>query len=321
MKPLAIHAFFDTRKGHEKQTRGVLQALAALTPVQVTEHRLPLPSLLTRITDWLRYLLAPILPDRKINLSDTDLIIGTGSRCHIPMLLAGRQNRASNPKIITSMSPDRILLNKFDLCLVPLHDDIPEADNILKTTGPPCPVSNKGQHDKAKGLILIGGINNKSHHWQTPVITKQVKEVIKADPEIHWTVSSSPRTPTGTIELLEIICRECDNADFFRAEDTGDGWIEKQYEQNSTVWVTADSMSMTYEALSAGCRVGVFPIKWKKNNNKYQRSLASLIEKNLILPFEEWQKGKSFGRQTLLLDEAGVCAKEILKRWWPEKLQ
>lgn len=321
MKQLAIHAFFDTRKGHEKQTQAVVRALAELTSVQVAEYRLSSPTLLDRAVDWLRYLLSTVLPHRNNVFAGADIIIGTGSRCHIPMLLAGQQRGADGVKIITCMTPDRILLNKFDLCLVPGHDDVPVAGNIFKTIGPPCPVSDKGQHDDKKGLILIGGIDVKSHHWQTPVVVKQVEEVIKRDPEIYWTISSSPRTPADTVILLEKICRDCDNTAFFRAENTAMGWIEEQYDRNKTVWVTADSVSMLYEALSAGCQVGVLPVKWKKKNNKFQRSLASLIEKNLIILFDEWQTGKVFGQQTVSLDEATRCAREILGRWWPEKLQ
>lgn len=320
MKQLAIHAFFDTRKGHEKQTQAVVQELAALTPVTVAEHRLPCPSSLDRVVDWLRYLLATVLSNRGDVCNGADIIIGTGSRCHIPMLLAGKQGRADGARIITCMMPDRILRNKFDLCLVPNHDAVPDTDNIFKTVGPPCLVSNQGQHDEMKGLILIGGIDEKSHHWQTSVVVEQVNEVLRGAPAITWTISSSPRTPPDTVMLLEKIDQECDNATFFRAEDTGSGWIEKQYDQNRTVWVTADSISMVYEALSAGCQVGVLPVKWKKHNNKFQRSLTGLIEKKLIIPFNEWQAGKAFDQQTILLDEAARCAREILRRWWLDKL-
>lgn len=320
MKQLVIHAFFDTRKGHEKQTQAVVQALAGLTPVTVVEHRLPCPTSLDRVVDWLRYLLAAVLPRQDNVCVGADVIIGTGSRCHIPMLLAGKQGRAGGARIITCMTPDRILRNKFDLCLIPQHDAGPDVDNIFKTLGPPCPVANQGQHDATKGLILIGGIDEKSHHWQTPVVVEQVKEMLRTASTISWTISSSPRTPVDTVMLLEKIGQECDNATFFRAEDTGNGWIEEQYDQNKTVWVTADSISMVYEALSAGCQVGVLPVTWKKNNNKFQRSLTGLSEKKLIILFEEWQAGRAFGQQDVLLDEAASCARAILRRWWPEKL-
>ena len=219
------------------------------------------------------------------------------------------------------MTPDNMLINKFDLCFVPKHANISDSMNIFTTNGPPCLVINKEKHDCSKGLILSGGIDHKSHYWQTSSFIKQVKKIIEINPDIFWTVSSSPRTPPDTVLLLEKVCHETKNAKFFRSEDTVDGWIEEQYDKNHVVWVTADSTSMVYEALSAGCRVGVIPVKWKKENNKFQRCLSSLVKENLITNFEELTTGKHCGKTNVNLQEAQRCAEEILRRWWLNRLQ
>ena len=44
------------------------------------------------------------------------------------------------------------------------------------------------------------------------------------------------------------------------AQDTPQGWIFEQMQLAEAVWVTEDSVSMIYEALTAGCRVGVIEI-------------------------------------------------------------
>ena len=108
---------------------------------------------------------------------------------------------------------------------------------------------------------------------------------------------------------------------FFRSEDTAGGWIEAQYARNDRVWVTADSMSMIFEALTAGCRVGILPVKWKRSNNKFQKSLNYLFENNRVIPYQSWLEGQGLIAQAPPLDEASRCAKEILRRWWPDRLK
>jgi hypothetical protein len=39
MTPLKVVAFFDGRLGHEKQTHGVVNALARRTPIEIVEKR------------------------------------------------------------------------------------------------------------------------------------------------------------------------------------------------------------------------------------------------------------------------------------------
>jgi len=91
------------------------------------------------------------------------------------------------------------------------------------------------------------------------------------------------------------------------------------YSKSSVTWVTADSVSMVYEALSAGCRVGVIAVDWKKPN-KIQKGVELLVSNNRILSHNRWEanhKWPSNGE----LNEAKRCAKEILNRWWPDRLK
>jgi mitochondrial fission protein ELM1 len=111
------------------------------------------------------------------------------------------------------------------------------------------------------------------------------------------------------------------NVTFFRSTETPSGWIEEQYSLNRKVWVTADSISMVYEALSAGCEVGVLPVEWLNQDNKFNKSLEFLTKKKMIIDFESWQKGAPMPAQrSESLNEAKRCAREILLRWWPDRL-
>jgi mitochondrial fission protein ELM1 len=149
----------------------------------------------------------------------------------------------------------------------------------------------------------------------------QVRSIIENQPAIKWTISSSPRTPADTVQLLEGFASQNTNVTFFRSEDTPDGWIERAYAENYTVWVTADSVSMVYEALTAGCRVGILPVDWKKKSDKFQISISYLLEKKMVTNYQTWLAGKNEIKIGVPLNEASRSAKEILTRWWPDRLK
>jgi uncharacterized protein len=317
MRKLSIVAYLDGRPGHDKQTRAVVHALEGMTAVEVRFVLMSPEPWLRRLISWVRYCCGPV-PRQTIE-EGIDLAIGAGRRTHLPLLR--HKKNSPRTRVVACMAPDRMLIDRFDLCLVPYHDKTGAAENIVKTAGPPCLSSNRRGHGLEKGLILIGGIDAKSHYWDSEKIIEQVKKIMDRDDGREWTLSSSRRTPEATIEQLARVVAGRMGAVFFRAEDTPPGWIEEQYDRNHTVWVTADSVSMIYEALAAGCRVGVLPVAWKKKNNKFERGLALLRERNLVLFFDEWLGGAVFSAEESELDEASRCAREILERWWPERLQ
>ena len=59
-----------------------------------------------------------------------------------------------------------------------------------------------------RGLILIGGIDSKSHVWDSGAIEEYVKQIVQREPEVIWTVSSSPRTPADTVQRLIVLGSE-----------------------------------------------------------------------------------------------------------------
>lgn len=319
MKPLSVVAFLDGRPGHEKQTKGVLRALAEQTAVNIEYRKIPLLSFGTLVKDWWRYLFSKVFTGQK-NIFHADLIIGTGSRIHIPMLLFKNKCRPI-PKTVTCMTPNFPLLREFNLCLIPQHDGVAAADNIFITVGPPSTATYSSHHDPEKGLILVGGLDEKSHVWNTNKVLAQVRAVTEKEGDKEWTISSSPRTPAETIKKLAAFAEPEENITFFQAQETPAGWIEEQYDINTDVWVTADSISMVYEALTAGCSVGILPVAWKRKESKFQRSLEYLTKNKLVVPYEKWLAGDETLGQGNPLNEASRCAREIMRRWWPDRLQ
>jgi len=315
--PLRVLAYLDGRPGHEKQTRGILNALSKLTTIDVAYRSIGPLSTAVSARQWLSYLRPKALSAKKETGSwPVDLIIGTGTHTHIPMLLMKR--RTGSP-VVTCMSPATSLRRKIDLCFIPGHDLPGSARNILVTNGPPnLSVAGSG-HDRNRHLILVGGRDEKSHFWETEVTITHIRNLIDDSPEISWTISSSPRTPEETIKRLSALADKRPGISFYRSRETPRGWVESAYAKHAVVWVTADSISMIYEALSAGCRVGILPVRWKHPGNKFQRSIDNLVQNGFAVMFTP-------GRATAPLpnppplDEASRCAREILKRWWPRRL-
>lgn len=324
MKPLSIVAYFDGRAGHEKQTRAILQSLANITGTSLICKNVPV-SAVTYCKNWSAYLLAFLQSPRTKNfVTPVDLIIGTGTYTHLPMLLEKntREKIYGKPvRVVTCMSPEPFLLSKFDLCCVPAHDSFSPRENIFVTLGPPTPEIVEKKHESGRGLILVGGVDKKSHRWNSQAVTGQIQTIVQKNPLLHWTISSSPRTPDDTSRELENMASSLEQLSFFRSEDTPAGWVEEQYAVNRTVWVTADSISMVYEALNAGCSVGVLPVEWLQGENKFQKSLNSLREKKMIIEFSQWQAGAEMPDPPAApFNEALRCAREILRRWWPDRL-
>lgn len=324
MQPLSIIAYLDGRAGHEKQTRAILQALTDLTKINIVYKKVAV-SRAAYCRNLARYLIAFAGSSKNWHLSAAaDLIIGTGTYTHLPMLTEKKiRLKAHNKPLfaVTCMTPEPFLRNSFDLCCIPAHDEPTLRENIFVTLGPPTPRIRSGKHESDRGLILVGGTDRKSHIWDTGTVAGQIRTVIKKNQSIQWTVSSSPRTPAETCIKLEKLASEL-NFIFIRSEDTPSGWVEGQYAVNKSVWVTADSVSMMYEALNAGCSVGVLPVEWIKPENKFQKGIDLLKTRRLIVDFEDWQNGAPMPDQPAdQFNEAGRCAREILKRWWPERLQ
>ena len=325
MKPLSIVAYFDGRAGHEKQTWAILQALEGLTDINVASRKVQV-STSAYGKNWLNYILAFLQnPTSDQFPNPADLIIGTGTRTHLPMLLEKRglaKIYQITARLVTCMTPERFLLDKFDLCCVPAHDNLALRKNIFMTLGPPAPVPVQEKHQDDRGLILVGGVDSKSHRWDSRTVVEQIRTIVTKNPEVHWTISSSPRTPEDTSKDLEKIGASMEQVNFFRSEDTPRGWIEEQYAVNKTVWVTADSVSMVYEALNGGCSLGILPVEWLKQDNKFERSLAMLRGKKMVVEFKDWQTGAALPEPPAEpFNEAKRCAREILQRFWPDRLQ
>lgn len=306
-----IVIFQEGSPGHEKQSMAIVHELEKLVDIK-TEY-----IQLTRLSGFRkmsRFFLLYLRRDggcRHI-INAPDLLLGTGTQTHLDILAARKKYRVP---AVTCMAPDIFLRNYFDLCFVPRHDGLPEKDNIFLTDGPPVTTAFSHKKPGNKGLILIGGPNAYSKGWKTDRICSYVQTIAEKRNSIHWTLSTSPRTPDTTSASLRKVAETYSNVEFYHFRDTPPGWVENEYAESDITWVSVDSMSMIYEALTAGCKVGLLPLEWRNKDNKFKRSMDELIRKGLAVDFRQWQKDQSSWREGIRFNEAQRCAEEIVRRW------
>jgi uncharacterized protein len=310
--PINITLFLDGRPGHEKQSQAVAVAIADLVEVAITTIVLEKKGPAGRLMEYLQLRYGND-PESMLPESGTDMVIGTGSRTHLPLVAVHQRLKVP---AITCMAPEWLLRRWFDLCLIPRHDGLPEGGNVMLTDGPPVLPGPRLERDPSRGVILVGGVDDSSHHWDSRQIVADIGRLVEHSRSILWTISSSPRTPKETLEPLADLARRFENVAFYHYADTPRGWVEQRYAESTYALVTADSISMMYEAITAGCRVGILPVKWKRSDNKFQRSIDYLHDRGLIGIMSAQQSEWPGERYTHLeFNEAKRCAQEIVKRF------
>ncbi len=310
---LHVVAVVDGRAGHDKQTFGLIAALRRYQLVTVTTVQVDL-SLWGKITAFIQFLFPFLAPLRKQE-RQADLIVCTGGKTHFPALM--RKRKYGLP-VYTCMAPGFGFRFLFDLCFVPEHDGLAASANIVPTLGPPNLSINNGKHCGKRGLILVGGEDKNSHFWQEDRLLENIKKLVECGRR-QWIISSSPRTPESTARKLSALAEETSGLLFFDYRQTSDGWVERQYQQAEVAWITSDSVSMIYEALTAGCKVGLFPMKWKKGKSKFAENERLLQQRRLVITFDQWQKG-AYYIQAEEFNEAQRCADRIMEKWWAKNL-
>lgn len=299
--PLQILILSDQRAGHLNQSRGLAAALEKLTPVE--SRILPVdPSL-----PGLRRLRKARMEAE--NLARPDLVIATGHRTHLAALALKKKFRAP---LVLIMRPS-LPLFLFDLCLIP-HHDLEERyipTNVVPTRGALSRLSPSPQTEKTHGLILVGG-PSKTHRWD-PAPLREAIETITADSAFPWHLTDSRRTPAGFLDSLADLPIE-----LHPHEKTSPDWLPEQLRAARQAWVTADSISMIHEALTAGVPTGLLPLPVSQPN-RLTRATDRLVSENQVLPFTDWREGKSLPEPRPLA-EAPRCAREVLSRFFPDRL-
>lgn len=299
-----VWRFRDGKPGHDNQTAGLIAALRERTAVEVFEPPCP-----TRFSAILYWASGRFPPGR--DLPAPDLLLGAGHGTHLSLLAA---RRARGGHSIVLMKPS-LPCDWFDLCVVPEHDTVPAGENIFTTWGVINRIRPAAVKDRSLGVFLIGG-PSRHHGWQNEHMMEQVKSVVSHFPNHRWELTTSRRTPAGWLGYLREhlepgLLRRLTLNDW---HDLGPDWLPQRLALADSVWVSEDSVSMIYEALTAGAAVGLLDVP-VKGKSRVARGIQTLLQSERVVRYADWLAGKKLKAMRAPLDEAGRCAEEILKRW------
>lgn len=294
--PLILWRFTDGRRGHDAQSRGLALAIAARRPARVVD--VPVPGLARAALDLLsgRFAAGAALPG-------PDLLIGAGHGTHLPLLAA---RRARGGRIVLLMRPS-LPTAWFDLCLIPEHDRVHEGDKVILTRGPLNTIQPGARSGGRRDLILVGGVS-KHCRWEEPALIEQIRAVLGTPGS--WTLTDSPRTPVTTRRLL----RDLAGAGYVPWESAGADGLAQALAAAGRVWVTADSLSMIHESLTAGAAVGVLELPAVRDGDRAAEAIRRLRSEKWITIFSDWRPGSELPVPPAPLAEAARCADLVLGR-------
>lgn len=300
---LVVWRFTDGKPGHEKQTLGLVRALARSTAVQC--HDIPAPGRLASLLRWV----ARRFPE-VAGLPSPHLILAAGHGTHLAALAA---RRVRGGRLVALMRPS-LPLACFDLCLIPAHDAPPARANVVATRGVLNVVRPATHPDPHVGLILLGGVST-HYRWDDAAVVRDVLAIVRAAPQVDWRLTTSRRTPAGFLAVLAAQPRPA-NLAIVPGAETPPGWLEQALDRAGRVWVSEDSVSMIYEALTAGAQVGVLRLPPLKDS-RVRRGVESLIAEGVLLTDNRPMPPRTATLAPLPFDEAERCARLILQAWFP----
>ena len=283
--PLHILVISDGKAGHENQSLGLAEAMARQRSAQIGTLRLEMGyGFLARLTAAV---------EKAGEFPQPDYVLAAGHATHLAALWIARKYGARS---ICLMKPG-LPVSWFHRCVCPEHDFIGKRipSNVITTKGALNRVM-PSTGPKTGRLLLIGG-PSKTHGWDGQALIAQIKAIAGDD---MWQVADSRRTPEGFLKELK---NELPTMEIFPHQQTPPGWLAGKLSALETVWVTEDSVSMIYEALSGGAKVGVLEMPRLRPGARVIRGLEALRAEGYF----------DTDHPPRLLAEADRCAALILK--------
>jgi mitochondrial fission protein ELM1 len=280
------------------QSLGLAEALARATPTE-THQLAALPA-------WRAWLALLFKRTPAATLPSPAIILGAGHATHLTLLAL---RRAHGGRAVVLMKPS-LPRRWFDLCILPQHDGITADANTLVTEGALNRIRASATRTVEQGLILLGGVSP-HFEWNNDALLLQLKSILARTPDIHWTLTTSRRTPAALLHLLP----SSPHLTIVSHNETRADWLPEQLARCGTAWVTPDSASMVYEALTAGAAVGIFDLPVNPRS-RVGWAIARLADAQRITRFVSWCAHGKLHPNTQPLAEADRCAHILLQRWF-----
>lgn len=275
---LQISYISDGKAGHRSQALGLYHAMQRLSEQQVELYRKKIQFEEVLIDDLSISQLITAIIFRKKHLlsSEPDYLIGVGSHTHLRVMLLSRLYPQA--KSIILMKP-LLPISCFDYSVIPQHDAVSHHSRVISTVGVLNPIQNEQRHQANRILVALGG-DSKRHRWNDQHVIAALQQLVELNPQSDIVLTTSRRTPTQFWQQLQHY-EFMQKVHCVAVEDTPQGWIFEQMQLAEAVWVTEDSISMIFEALTAGCRVGLISLPRLKED-RITREIDRLIEQHKL---------------------------------------
>lgn len=295
---LVVWRLLDGKPGHEHQSLGLVDAMKQYTPVNVVDVSIEHFS-----SGWM-YWLSGMWPLGR-NLPAPDLIIGAGHATHAHMLAA---KRAYGGKTVCMMQPSLPAI-LFDVCLIPEHDEYRGFANFIETRGVINHIQPANKVEQAEQVLIMIGGPSKHFEWDELGVVAQVYDLVRKHPDQHYVLTTSRRTPASFISAMQRV--RLANLEIVAMTDTSPDWLPTKLASVTAAWVTEDSVSMVYEALTAQVAVGIINLS-PKHASRVSRGIEKLIDRQLVTRYDPYGLYRQYMRPVLGFNEASRCCDLLL---------
>lgn len=275
-EPIVIWRLTDGKPGHMQQSLGLVRALQARVPCEVLD--IDVVSQPVGVLDLLLRRFPGGFMKRR-----PQLLIGAGHATHVGLLAAKRVTGARTIVLMKPSLPQRL----FDLVIAPEHDELLPGPRVITTRGVLNPM-HAGIKKPGSVLVLLGG-ESKHARWDDAAILQQLDIVVAsvAEPS-RLRIADSRRTP----DALRATLVQRYGERFQSWENCPAGWLADTLLHTESVWVSEDSVSMVYEALTAGCRVGLLKLPETDDSSRVMRGVQMLVSDGAVTRFNDWYSGQ-----------------------------
>ncbi len=301
---MIIGIISDGKKGHLVQTQGLAQALIEQAAQKQPEKEHRWIELNIQGKSWwskFRYKAEASTPK-------LDLVLCAGHSTHLAALSLAKKHDCPCMVCMKPSLPSCL----FALCLIPLHD-LKKGKNygkhILPIQGALNNIRPNPDAVKKHVLFLIGG-PSKEFEWESETLSNQIA-LIARHSKSPMKLTTSRRTPE---DFAADISHACPNIRVEPVEQTHPNWVRENIDAAKEVWVTQDSVSMVYEALSSGAPVGILDMPPKRRISRVTRGLHGLLEEGVVGSFAQWAQSHQLP-QHKALNEAARAAEYILTHY------
>lgn len=312
---LVIWCLTDGRPGHRRQIEGLIAQLAQRRTVR--DCWIDVRDLDRRQT--LGHFVQRSFP-AGAQFPDPRLIVSAGHTTHLPSLAARRARGGRSVVLMRPTLPTAL----FDLCLVPEHDLLSlfgrlNRIHVVPTRGVLNPFQASRSADRSQGLILVGG-PSRHHGWSDDGMLDQLRTLRRlSPPDFNWTLSTSRRTPQQFEQRLRDELHspgEAPEVKVVACSATGPGWMAEMLSSSQTVFVSEDSISMVYEALTVGADVGLLRVP-RRTRSRNATCIDRLIAQRFVVSFDDWCATRFELRRREHFNEAARCAEIVCERFLP----